>query len=130
MNIFKKIERTRGIAFWLGVCFALFHVYLVSHTVLVILAGNERDWPIYWLIFIYIDFPYSLLAMAIDSIYYTLSVDVIPSYLFNTHEPVYSVYNFIMPLLLYGVGGTIWWFYLPRLVLKLWRKIVKRKALP
>ena len=102
-----------GTALFIGLVCAALHLGLVGYVVHLILNGKESDWPMYWHIFTYLDFPASLIAIAVLRLAY---VSGTPQFASKTTTVTNDLHNFIMPLALFGVGGTIWWFYVPQIV--------------
>lgn len=98
----------------IGILLAALHLALVAYVVSLLLRAGEPDWPMYWLIFFFLDFPVTLLYVGAG-----LLVDVfqIPRVLpLPGPSAVGDVLNFILPIFFYGIFGTLWYFYLPSLV--------------
>ena len=77
----------------------------------------------YWLIFMGIDFPVSLLFIAVGIFLPSkMSLD------FNNMipYPVSDVSNFMLPVFTFGILGTAWWFALPIILANL-RRIIREK---
>lgn len=111
----KKLNR-------LGSTFALFHIALVIYVVTFILNGVERDWPLYWLLFLLLDFPVCLIEVGVNCLIFdSYEQTWIPTRLdlVESYSPLNDVVNFWMPLLIYGVIGTVWWFIIPRIIQQL-----------
>ena len=82
-----------------GLCMAGAHVALIACSVALMLATHERNWHMYWLIFLALDFPVSL--------------GVIPlAWMFppSPAGPLSDFPNFWWPLLFHGLVGTGWWY--------------------
>ena len=98
------------------ICSAL-HAALVVFVLYAIVFATEQDWPMYWAIFLPIDFPYSLLV--------TVGQGVLPHHI-ALREPFGDVPNFILPFIILGIGGTIWWFFLPQWILRAALTLLRR----
>jgi hypothetical protein len=90
------------------------HAALVIFVMWAISTGKEPDWPMYWLIFLVVDFPFSLLWLLIDRCDHELAL--FPSEIRWLKPPFNDVHNFVIPCIFSGVGGTIWWFFLPQAI--------------
>ena len=103
-----------------GIILALAHLYLVIYTINSILYNREPDWPMYWMLFTGIDFPFSLfllpLSFLLDFLNLGVLVETFPS-------PLNDVTNFWLPAFFFGILGTIWFFFIPTIVMKIvsWR---------
>jgi hypothetical protein len=103
----------------LAVILAAVHLGLVVLVVAGILAGNEPDWPMAWILFLVVDFPVSLIWFALNQ----SLLGVVPSHLHlvsPSHSPLNDVWNFLVPLGFTGLVGTAWWFFVG-LRLQRWR---------
>ena len=114
----------RRLSFKIGLILAVFHLSLLGYIVRLILSGTEPDWPMYWLIFMGIDFPVSLLFIAVG-----IFLPSKMSLSFNNMipYPVSDVSNFILPVLIFGILGTAQWFALPIILANLSR-ILREKG--
>ena len=103
-----------------GIALASAHLALIAYVVWLIHYANEPDWPLYWLLPYYVDFPASLIYSGVARL--TCKFWLPRS---GTGRPhALDVHNFILPFVFLGVGGTIWWFYLPQGIMWGWRRIV------
>ena len=86
---------------------------LVSLTIAAILSGAEAepDWPMGWTIFLFLDFPVSLLLFIVES-----AGSALPSHvqLISGYSPVNDVWNFLVPAPFFALVGSVWWFLLVR----------------
>jgi hypothetical protein len=102
-----------------GIALATAHLALIAYVVWLIHYANETDWPMYWLLPLYVDFPASLIWFGIDHLTYKFWLPK-P----GTERPhALDVHNFIIPFVCLGVGGTAWWFYLPQGIMWVWYRI-------
>jgi len=107
-----------------GLVLAALHGALVVYMVKLIVSGIEPDcWPMYWMIFITIDFPFSLLAMVIGSLLEWISPDKLLWFSPDT-SPLNDVVNFWIPLFVFGVLGTLWQAILPSLLMSAYKKLM------
>lgn len=98
-----------------GSVFATVHLALVGLVVRQALAGVEPLWMMGWLPFLVLDFPVSLLLFAINAL--------MPGGSGGSQQsptpPLSDVHNFLFPMFVFGICGTLWWFLLPGLVARL-----------
>ena len=108
-----------GLGRAIGSILALLHVALWIYTVHLILSGKEPDWPMYWMLFLGIDFPvsfiYILLAYLLNPINLSHFFSFLPA-------PLSDFDNFILPAIFFGFVGTWWWFTLPQVIIKVMSK--------
>lgn len=86
---------------WVGLLLASCHFLLWVYVVVLILAGHESAWPMYWNLFVALDFPVSM------GIYLFALVP-----LHSGDTPIGDLNNFWVPALYFGIVGTSWWYML------------------
>ena len=100
---------------------ASIHALAIFLVALSVLNSGELE---IWFLFILYDFPVSLGVLPLNEI-----IDLAPlgplADANGNRILVNDTKNFWLPLLYFGVIGTIWWFIAPFLVIKLFRKIRK-----
>ncbi|KKR22070.1 MAG: hypothetical protein UT48_C0001G0083 [Parcubacteria group bacterium GW2011_GWE2_39_37] len=107
-----KISKSKQV----GIFLAAIHAILVVRTVFNIISAKEDDWPMLWLLFPFIDFPYSLIGVILTG-FISQFFDSINIYEINLLPyPLNDINNFILPFIIFGVFGTIWYFYLPQII--------------
>jgi hypothetical protein len=90
----------------IGILLAIIHMGMVS-AISAVAASTPANEPEYiWLIFILIDFPVSVGYLALEAL---------------TNLDSYLWFSFLY----FGVLGTVWWFYLPRLIHKLIKRLCR-----
>jgi hypothetical protein len=96
----------------IGIILSVVHFILVLWIVYHICSSKEHVWPNLWLLFFWIDLPFGLVSIAFFKL--TKRKITIPwlSYPFNDFE------NFILPSVFFGIGGTVWWFFIPQFIAK------------
>jgi hypothetical protein len=94
----------------IGLALAAAHVVLVAFVARLVLRSREPDWPMLWGLLIVVNFPWSLVVAAVGSF-----VGKVHSARASTRR-VLDIHNFVVPLVLLGVGGTVWWYTLPQAV--------------
>jgi len=70
---------------------------------------GSGDWPMAWLVFLFVDFPVSLIWWALNSL-----GPVVPDHLNLVSppgSPINDVWNFLVPLGFTGAVGTTWWYF-------------------
>ncbi len=109
-SVLQVLERSRNL---FGSILAVCHLVLVAWIVYLIFKGNEPDWPMYWLLFIAVDFPASLLWLGAAFV-----LPHFPPCHFSAQpgSPLNDPNNFLLPLFFTAVVGTAWWFFLPRVI--------------
>lgn len=96
----------------IGAALAILHGAMIFRIVRLIVSGKEPDWPMYWMLPTLLDLPVSLLfliAMRLLCRVPKTSPSKPTSLLADTA-------NFSSPLVFLGIGGTVWWFFVPTLV--------------
>ena len=84
----------------IGLFFALIHLLLVGYVITLILSGNEASWPMYWSIFVALDFPLSLGIYVIGFF--------VPA---GGALPLNDLANFWVPAIYFSCIGTVWWYF-------------------
>ena len=105
-----------------GLAFATAHVAVVVFLLYCILFGPEPDWPMYWALLVAIDFPMSLIFVALGRL---LCKVPSPHEILQAKWKILNLHNFLLPLLLLGVGGTLWWFFLPQAIAHAYKAFVQ-----
>jgi hypothetical protein len=131
-----------------GLVFASIHGAVVLFVVYRVLFDDESDWPMYWTLPLFTSIPASLVGVWIARLFYQSDLSARfsklalhramaeqpPIWRVNSlkvssrkHSPFWSrltdVHNFLLPLALFGVGGTLWWLLLPRVVVAAYQAI-------
>jgi hypothetical protein len=84
---------------YFGVAGALLHLLILGYTVHLVLARTTPDWPLYWMLFLALDFPVSLGVLPVAWL-------VPPS----GRGALSDFTNFWWPLAYHGLVGTAWWY--------------------
>ena len=105
-----------------GLIFGAVHLMVLAVILYCIFFADEQDWPMYWAILILIDFPASLIGVAVGR---SLKKIALPDNVSRLHVKALDLHNFILPMLLFGVSGTVWWFYLPQGIAKLFEAFAR-----
>ncbi|MBN9413195.1 MAG: hypothetical protein J0H12_04650 [Candidatus Paracaedimonas acanthamoebae] len=104
MPVYKKIS--------LG--FAIVHMLIVVLLLIILVISKDPAINMIWFLLYYIDFPYSAVTLFLAKFIPDISSDI---------------NNFWAPFILWGVGGTLWWYSVPILVkqaVTLGKKIMKK----
>lgn len=97
----------------LGAFLALVHLVAFLATAVFTIKSSIEQVSLMWLVWFPIDLPWSLFYwIAGES--YSIWVERLSG------KSMVLGYIFYAPYLIHGVIGTIWWYYLPRLVKWLW----------
>ena len=107
----------------LGLFLGALHRMLVAYIGYLIIFGTEPDWPMYWLIFFGIDFPVSLLFMGLGFLVSCLGAPATVPFL---PERTNDVLNFLLPIFVFGMLGTLWYAWLPTLVIAIGERVAAR----
>ena len=105
------------ISLMIGIALATAHLVLVVIIVRSILAGVEPAWPMLWLLLFWIDFPFSLIFLAIAKVRHRFKASRLTVPMLRA--PINDFDNFVMPFCILGVGGTGWWYLLPQLIARM-----------
>jgi hypothetical protein len=82
-----------------GFAMAVVHLAILGYSVAHIVAASTTDWPLYWTIFLALDFPVSLAVVPLAWIS--------PA---SPAGPLSDFANFWWPLGIHGLFGTLWWY--------------------
>jgi len=102
-NFFVRASRK---SYYIGS--VLFFIHLIIAWWVIINICNEPDaqWQLVWIFFLPFDLPFSLLVF--------FSYDLFPSWNITCFPyPVSEFNNFILPSIVHGIIGPIWYFLLP-----------------
>lgn len=99
------VKKNKTIAGKLGLCLALFHLLAFVVLTLYVRHSPDPQAPLLLGVFAVIDFPVSLLY------FFAAHLRSTPS----TLEPLLAELLYL-PNLIHGLVGTIWWYFLPRLL--------------
>jgi hypothetical protein len=103
----KELVKMKTLAKKLGLCFACLHCIGFVSVVLCIRRSADPQAPLLWGVFAIADLPISLLYMCVPQAY----GDWVDSF---GDGPIAQLLYF--PHLLHGMLGTVWWYFLPRLL--------------
>lgn len=92
----------------IGLYFAAIHLLAFSVTVLHIHLSPDPQSPLLWVFFAAIDFPISLIYLLAGKFHANTT---------NLQDNLFLAQVLYVPHLIHGVLGTIWWYFLPRLIL-------------
>jgi hypothetical protein len=99
----------------IGVFLALIHLVAFLATALFTMKSSVEQVSLVWLLWFPIDLPWSLFYW-IAGEGYSIWVEQLSG------KSMVLGYVFYAPYLIHGVIGTIWWYYLPRLVKRFLRR--------
>jgi hypothetical protein len=88
-----------------GLVMAVMHLVILAYTIAQIVGAGATDWPIYWTIFLALDFPVSLAVVPLAWIF--------PA---SHAGPLADFANFWWPLGIHGLFGTLWWYIVGRAI--------------
>lgn len=100
---------------------ASIHALVIFLVAVSVLNSDELE---IWFLFILYDFPVSLGVMPLKEIIDLSSLGPLADEN-GSRIVVNDTNSFWLPLLYFGIVGTIWWFIVPFLLIKLFRKIRK-----
>jgi hypothetical protein len=84
---------------YFGLAGGLLHLLILGYTIHLVLSRSAPDWPMYWMLFLALDFPVSLGVLPVAWL-------VPPS----GGGPLSDFSNFWWPLAYHGIVGTAWWY--------------------
>lgn len=98
------------------------HILLFACVTSLTFFANEPDWPIYWILVWGLDFPVTILYFVIGA--------VLPHFpdvalVHNAASPLNDLNNFLVPLIFTSTIGTAWWYFVPRLLVRV-SKLIRR----
>lgn len=106
-------------AFRIGIILGLCHFAFIMIPVYLIVTDPRAQWQLLWIGPMFIDFPVSVLTFLILLLLPNMYVPFLP-------YPIGSVREFIFPLLIHGILGSLWYVYLSVLVANIRRRIAKK----
>ncbi len=91
----------------LGLSLGAVHL-LISWWIIIGLVISERDaqWQLTWIFLLPFDFPFSLLVLFAGYIFPDWSFTGLPS-------PWDDFHSFLVPVIVHGIIGPLWYFFLP-----------------
>lgn len=105
MNAF--FARASKISYLIGGVLSLIHLIISWHVIVNIgIKEPDAQWQLIWIVFIPFDFPFSLLVLFSGVIFADFSVKCFP-------YPVSDFRDFILPAIVHGVIGPLWYFLFP-----------------
>lgn len=114
-------------SFKVGIILAFLHLAFIGVGAIFVIQYPAAQWQFVWFIPLIIDFPVSLLAVLSFIFCPETSVHFL-SY------PMSDLRGFIIPVFIFGVIGSSWYFYLPFLISRIFHflmsKIKKRFRKP
>ena len=96
----------------IGLLLALLHMGYFLFSVAEIVATQDALWQLGWLHFFWFDVPASVLLIPLAALCPQQSLAWLP-------YPLGELRDFWLPAILFGVGGTFWYFFLPIWVAKI-----------
>jgi hypothetical protein len=93
----------------LGILLAAVHLLGFLTTALWVSASTDGQAPLIWVLWAFVDLPWSLVYVLIAQPY-TQWLDVL-----SYNHPLLAHYLYL-PYILHGFIGTIWWFFLPTII--------------
>jgi hypothetical protein len=103
-----------------GISLAIFHVAIVLAIVWSLLASElDAQWQLTWVPLLLLDFPVSLVVVFSTDVFAGMSSPW-------TSFPASELHGFVLPALVHGILGSLWWFILPVAVSSAWNSIRAR----
>ena len=93
-----------------GAAFAMLHLIAFFVFVVYLHQSNEGQAILLWTVWMPVDFPISLFV--------SLGFDILPS-----DSSIGSTLRRALPYFVHGFLGTIWWYFLPFVIVGVFRKI-------
>jgi hypothetical protein len=75
------------------------HTALIIYITILILSGTEPDWPMYWILFLFVDFPSGLFMIPLMSLFHG-----------SANGPLHDLGNFWVPLIGFTIVGALQWY--------------------
>lgn len=111
--------KDKRVSFKIGLFLAFVHFVFFMFIVVPIVRFPDAQWQLTWIVFMFIDFPVSFLCMLVLFFCPEFSFDFLP-------YPISELRSFILPSIIFGVLGTLWYFYLPVLIANITKNIKER----
>lgn len=103
-----------------GTALALSHFFIVLAIVWSLLVSElDAQWQLTWVPLLLLDFPVSLIVVFSTDIFAGMSSPW-------TSYPASELHGFVLPALVHGILGSLWWFILPVAVSSAWKSIRAR----
>jgi len=103
----KILAVASGGAYKLGLIGCMIHL-VISWWIItyVVLSGRDAQWQLVWVFLLPFDFPFSLLVLFRGYIFPDWYFSRLPS-------PLNDFQSFIVPVVVHGIVGPLWYFFLP-----------------
>ena len=101
---------------YVGITLSTIHFIAFVLTVIYVNNSSSEQSEFIWLLWFPVDFPWSLLHL-VGGKQYGRFIRLIYDYSYVLYSMLYT------PYLVHGYIGTIWWFFLPKIIKKLNRRL-------
>ena len=104
----KRIFLAAGpVAYKIGVVAGGIHLVISWWTIIYILTSDrDAQWQLIWIFFLPFDFPFSLLVLFAGYVFPGV-------YFSGLSSPWDDFHSFVLPLVVHGVVGPLWYFFVP-----------------
>ena len=99
----------------LPIVIGLIHLALVICLAISIATSSDLVAVNGWLLFLPIDFPISLGIFPIEYLVQSFELDILISKA-SPYNVLSDISNFWVPILYFGIIGSLWWFYIAKIV--------------
>ncbi len=108
VGVMKRIFAAASpVTYKLGLAGCLVHL-VISWWIIIYVVLSERDaqWQLTWVFLLPFDFPFSLLVLFAGYIF--------PDWTVTGFSPPFDdFHSFVVPLVVHGIVGPLWYFFLP-----------------
>lgn len=112
--------RSRRLALKIGIILGIIHFTYIMLGVSLMIEHPEKQWEFLWFGPMIIDFPISIIQIVILLLCPTITLPLL-SY------PANQLREFIFPLGVHGILGSLWFVYLPVLLANIRNRFIKKR---
>jgi hypothetical protein len=117
-----RLQR-RSAALQIGLVLGFTHLFFVVANVIGVIYYHEEQWPMFWTLCGYLDFPVSLLLSQVILPVFSPLITRYDPFLVSSHGLIFTIF-----LLFHTIIGSAWYCFLPVLVQKAARRITTTTA--
>ncbi len=101
----------------IGTLLAFLHLRYSYYILKPIVMHPSAQWELIWFAFVIVDFPFSIIQIIFWRISFKIELSI-DTFIY----PISDVGDFLIPFFIFVVMGTLWYFYIPFLLSKIYHK--------